>query len=66
MIEGIEVSRTADDQIQQAEIAAESEYAVRLYDDPDGQTWIQFREVEDWTPPRPINEFIRDVWVGNL
>jgi hypothetical protein len=65
MIEACALQKTGEDGIQQVEVRAEAEYAVKLYDDPDGQTWIQFREAEEWTPARPVNEFIRDVWVGN-
>ena len=66
MIEGIEVQRGEGDAPKRVEVRAEAEYEVRLYDDSDGQTWIQFREAEEWTSPRPVNEFIRDVWVGNV
>ncbi len=45
-------------------VRAESEYEVRIWDDEEGQTWIQFRELDDATEPRPVGEFIRDVWIG--
>ena len=39
MIEKVDIQRGPDDRIRRLEIGAEVEYAVRLYDDDDGQTW---------------------------
>ena len=64
MIERMQVTDGPSGQPSKVEIAAEAEYEVKLYDDEDGQTWIQFREADQWTEPRCLNEFIRDVWIG--
>jgi hypothetical protein len=64
VIEHLELERAPDDRPRRVEIRAEEDYALRVWDDESGQTWIQLREVDEWTSPRPLNEFVRDVWVG--
>lgn len=45
-------------------VQAEGDYTIRLYEDESGSTWIAFREAEEWTEPRPVNELIRDMYIG--